>query len=180
MNSVDRAIQRLRFRVAARWITPGARVLDVGGDDGALFRYLGNQIGPSVAVDPNALDQGLPGGHRLVRGLVADLPFGDFDCCTALAVLEHLHDDELLQLGVDLADRLTASGTLVTTVPSPIVDPILDVMIRLRILDGMEVEQHHGVEVAHIPEILGKAGWRVERRRRFEFGLNNLIVFTRA
>ena len=54
MNSLDRLIQRLRFREAAKHIPVGARLLDVGSDDGSLFSYLGSRIAPSVGVDPNA------------------------------------------------------------------------------------------------------------------------------
>jgi len=182
VNSLDRLIQRLRFREAAKHIPVGARLLDVGSDDGALFSYLGSRIAPSVGVDPNAPTASLAGGHRLVAGFVDDVTpdLGPFDCCTVLAVLEHLQDEELLALGQSLMDRTSPTGVLVATVPSPVVDPILDVLMRLRLLDGMEVDQHHGVSVAHIPEVLGDVGWKLRLEQRFELGLNNLLVFDRA
>lgn len=182
VNSLDRAIQRLRFRQAAAHIPVGARVLDVGSDDGALFSYLASRIAPSVGVDPNAPTASLAGGHQLVTGFVDDLPddLAGFDCCTVLAVLEHLHDEELAALGRSLADRTDAGGALIATVPSPMVDPILDVLMRFRLLDGMEVDQHHGAVVAHIPEVLGQSGWKLRLEKRFELGLNNLLVFDRA
>lgn len=182
VNSLDRLIQRIRFREASSHIPVGACLLDVGSDDGALFSYLGARIAPSVGIDPNAPTVLLAGGHHLVTGFVDDLApeLGPFDCCTALAVLEHLHDDELLALGRSLADRTTDDGILVATVPSPAVDPILDILMRLHLLDGMEAHQHHGAKVANIPKVLGQVGWALRVDRRFELGLNNLLVFDRT
>jgi SAM-dependent methyltransferase len=180
MRFLDRYLQTLRFRAASRHITDGDRVLDVGSDDGALFAYLGPRVGPGVGVDPNAETSTLGGRHRLIKGFVDDVDETDtFDCCTVLAVLEHLDDSELLHLGQQVAKRLTGNGIIVATVPSPMVDKILDVMIRMHLLDGMEAEQHHGVDVDHLPDVLAQAGWQVRSRTRFELGLNNLMVFER-
>lgn len=182
MNSLDRLLQRRRFREASAFVPLGARILDVGTADGALFPYLGSRIAPSVGVDPDTPTVTLAGGHRLVAGTVDELPdgLGLFDCCTALAVLEHLHDDQLQQLGRSLAERATPKAVLVATVPSPLVDPILDVLIRLRLLNGMETDQHHGAEIAHIAEVLSRIGWSLRFERQFELGLNNLLVFDRT
>ena len=66
---------------------------------------------------------------------------------------------------------------MIITVPSPLVDRILKIGIRLRLLEGMEVHQHHGFDPHSMPALFAPH-FRVERRRRFELGLNHLFVLT--
>ena len=96
-------------------------------------------------------------------------------------------DNALLHLEIDhtFADvstpdiLLVPGGLVVATVPSPQVDEILRVLMRLRILDGMEkglAEQHHGFDPADTTAAFERAGFTLVRRKRFQFGLNNLFV----
>jgi hypothetical protein len=180
LRFLDRFIQALRFRAAKRYVPQGARVLDIGSADGAWFEYLDSRIGSSVGLDPNASAGTTSGGHRLIAGTLDTVVLDDyFDCVTALAVLEHLTQGELTTFGERIRACTTEAAVMVATVPSPTVDRILDIGIRLRLLDGMEADEHHGLDVNIIPAVLGAAGWNLATRKTFEFGLNNLFVFER-
>jgi hypothetical protein len=181
LRTLDRVIQELRFRAAKAYVPPGSTVLDIGSADGAWFTFLGDRIGSSVGLDPNAVDGITAGGHRLIQGTLDTVDLdGSFDCVTALAVLEHLTHDELTEFGVQIRSCTSPAAIIVATVPSAAVDRILDVGIRLRLLDGMEAEEHHGLVVSTIPQTLAKAGWSLRTKKSFEFGLNNLFVFERS
>jgi len=52
MTSIDNTLQRWRINKAAQHIAPGARVLDIGSGDGALFKVLGDRLGSGLGVDP--------------------------------------------------------------------------------------------------------------------------------
>jgi Methyltransferase domain len=108
------------------------------------------------------------------------MPSGPYDVITMLAVLEHLDFDELAQWSQAAYELLAPGGLLVATVPSPAVDGILNVLVRLRVLDGMEVEQHHGVEPQKIVDAFRNGGFGVMESKRFQLGLNNLFVLRRA
>ena len=69
---------------------------------------------------------------------------------------------------------------MILTVPSPRVDQILDVLTALKIADGMSLEQHQGIEPAQVQNIFQPAGMDLEKHEQFQFGLNNLFVFTNA
>jgi Methyltransferase domain len=181
LRTLDRVIQELRFRAAKAYVPPGSAVLDIGSADGAWFTFLGDRIGNSVGLDPNAVEGITAGGHRLIKGTLDTVELdGPFDCVTALAVLEHLDERELTQFGLQIRSCTSPAAIIVATVPSAAVDRILDVGIRLHLLDGMEADEHHGLVVSTIPETLAKAGWALRTTKTFEFGLNNLFVFERS
>ena len=146
MTKIDRFLQRWRFGKAKRFIPPGARVLDVGSDDGALFRYLGDRLGMGIGIDPAARAHA-DRRWRVIGGRFPDdVPPERFDVITALAVLEHIPDDALGPFRDACIEYLEPGGVFIATVPSPAVDRILHVLERLRLIHGMALHEHHGFE----------------------------------
>lgn len=92
-----------------------------------------------------------------------------------LAVLEHIPDRDALAR--ECARVLRPGGRLVITVPKPAVDRILAVLLSLRLIHGMSLEQHEGYDVRRTAPIFEAAGLRLLRRRTFQLGLNCLFVF---
>jgi SAM-dependent methyltransferase len=182
VNGVDRRIRDLRIARAIRFIPPGARVLDVGCHDGALFRRLGPALREGIGLDP-ALAGPLEGDrYRLIPGTFpADAPegAGSFDAVTMLAVLEHVPPAEQPEVAATAYQLLTPGGRLIITVPSPQVDRLLEWMIKLRILHGMEAEQHYGFEPAAVAPLMEGVGFALVERATFQARLNNLFVFER-
>jgi len=181
MKATDRILQRWRIAKAAKWIPKGARVLDVGCADGALFRQLRHRLAPGgIGIDHDLAQRTEAYGAVLYPGIFpADLPpaAGIFDAITMLAVLEHVPTDAQPALANACREHLAPGGRLIISVPSALVDPILDALKAVRIIDGMELEEHYGFEVGSTPAIFEPAGFRLLLRRRFQLGLNNLFVF---
>jgi SAM-dependent methyltransferase len=181
VKALDRLLQRWRIAIAAPWILPGARVLDVGCADGALFDVLRNRISGGVGIDPDAATTDTRDGVRLLRGLFpADVPDERFDAITMLAVIEHLPASSYAAVGAAAARLLGDGGRLIATVPEPAVDRIVKVLQKLRLAEGMSLEEHHGFSTARTRAIFEPAGFRLIRHRRFQLGLNNLFVFERG
>jgi hypothetical protein len=85
-----------------------------------------------------------------------------------------------VRTGLIIPDAAVPSAPFdVITVPSPLVDPILDVLRALRVLDGMETEQHYGFKPSETKRLFGDAGFVLEKHEKFELGLNELFVFRR-
>jgi SAM-dependent methyltransferase len=179
MRSADRLIQRWRFRVAAAHVPAGSRILDIGAHDGDLFRYLGARIAPSVGIDAGISSDGRVGPHVLLAGRFPDrVADGTFDAVTLLAVLEHLEDSALGAFAAALVRVLRPGGAVVVTMPSPGADGVLRVLWSVRLIDGIDLEAHHGASVGAVVRSLSGAGLILRTRRRFELGFNNLLVFT--
>lgn len=183
MTTVDRLLQDWRIRKATPFIRTGDRVLDLGSADGVLFERLGICGPGSMGIDPT-----LPAnlrtrqGFLLVRGFFPqDLPAGSgpFDAIVMLAVLEHFPESGYAALAAGCARLLKPGGRLVISVPSPAVDAILDVLIKVRLVHGMSVEEHHGYDVTRTPEIFPEPDFALLAHETFQLGLNNLFVFER-
>ena len=182
LKPLDRFLAQWRIAKAGRYIPKGARVLDIGCYDGALFRILGSKISGGVGIDPVLTEPFEAGPYRLTPGEFPSAAIGaeTFDAITALAVLEHVPEEAFPQIREAVLRSLKPGGVLIVTVPSAFVDKILDVLVKLKVVSGMSVDEHHGFEPAQLPGLLSGEGLGVEVTRKFQLGLNNLFVLRRS
>ena len=96
-----------------------------------------------------------------------------------LAVLEHLRQPESVLC--EAYRILSPGGSLIMTWPSEMVDPILKVLHGLGLVsDEMESDEHQKrIPVEALRRMLQAIGFRELVHRRFEFGLNHLMVASR-
>ena len=135
-------------------------MLDVGCADGALFRRGQARIPSGVGIDTRESDTWAGDGYeRRVGTFPEDLrPEERFDAVVMLAVVEHVPDEELARWAAAVPRILRPEGRLVITTPSPMVDHILDAGIKLRVIDGMEADEHHGFDPGEVPGDLLRPG----------------------
>jgi len=180
MRLVDRLLQRWRGRVARSWIGPGTRVLDIGCHQGEFLQSLGKHLGPSVGLDPLAATEAQQPHRLLAERFPPAVPFaaGSFDVVVLLATLEHLRDKDPI-VG-ECYRVLSPGGRVIVTVPSPWVDGLVTLLRRLRLADGMCLDEHHGYDPRQTPTLFTRHGFALEHRQRFQLGLNHLFVFRKA
>ena len=179
MKTLDLILQRWRIAKVRPYIPNGARVLDVGCGDGALFRQLKSHIGEGVGIDHD-LDHSVDTNYyTLISGqFPQDLPESPlFDVITMLAVLEHIPLEQQSQLAMECMRLLKPHGHLVITVPSPMVDPILDLLRFVRLIDGQALEEHYGFDPRQTRSIFSVESMVLLKVKKFQLGLNNLFVF---
>jgi 2-polyprenyl-3-methyl-5-hydroxy-6-metoxy-1,4-benzoquinol methylase len=164
------------------YVRPGAAVLDVGCHDGALFRTLSGRLSRGVGIDPMLALSETQGRFRFIAGAFpANLDGGErFDVLTLLAILEHIEPEELLRWREACERLIVPGGFVVATVPSPLVDTMLEVLTRFRLVAGMSIEEHHGFDPSNVPSLFADRSMELTVRRRFELGMNNLFVFRRS
>lgn len=177
MKEFDRLLQRWRIHMAAPYLQPGGRVLDIGCHQGELFDALQDRLGFGVGIDPLTTPRATP-RYVLLRTLFQGrLPLADssLDAVVMLATLEHIQDPA--GLARECWRVLRPNGRVVITVPDVKVDRVIDLLVRLRIVDGMSLEEHHGYRPQDTPAIFCAPGLRLERAQPFQLGLNYLYVF---
>ena len=178
-TGIDHFIARVRFRAAYPHIRQGSRVCDLGcGLEAAFLDYASDRIGMGVGLDDQVAD-GIQGRWQRVRGdLRSPLPFpdGHFDHVVMLAVLEHLTEPE--KVLSEAYGVIASQGSLILTWPSAMVDPILNTLHALRLIsDEMESDEHQKrIPVETLQQMLQRIGFQKFLHRRFEVGLNNLMV----
>ena len=184
MKAIDRFLQRRRIAVAMGWIPSGSRVLDVGSSDGELFAAgaRAGRITSGLGIDPVPATAWVGEPFTFRRGTFPDaveVDDGTFDVITMLAVFEHVPASAHPGWSRACHDLLRPGGRVIVTVPAAAVDPILDVLHTLRLIDGMALEEHHGFHAGDTPGAFGSERFALTRRRRFQLGLNNLFVLER-
>jgi SAM-dependent methyltransferase len=166
------------MRKAAAECQNSNSVLDIGCFEGEFLKKLPKDV-QYYGIDPEA-----PSSATLVRGYFpADMPASlrerKFDVIVALAVVEHLETEQRIDFYQAARDMLTPGGKLVITIPGPFVDHILEVLAKLKLIDGMDLEHHHGASVADIENDAQLVGFATKKHKRFELGLNHLFVFSK-
>ena len=184
MNRVDRFIRDRRIAQATRFIRPGSRVLDIGCHDGQLFRVIGPALRegdrsgsrPGGSLSAATISRCDPGGfpttprtNRRRSTPCARSPSSS----TSVPMSARRLRPRLLVCFAPEARRSSRFPRRVST-------GFLAVMMRLRILDGMEVGQHHGFETAEVEPLFTEPGLVLARHRTFQLGLNHLFVFQKA
>jgi len=179
VKPLDRFLQRWRILKAKPFIPVGSRLLDVGCADGFLYKKYSSRIADYVGIDPILKSSTRHENYQLIAGRYPnDLPKGPpFDVITMLAVVEHLSEALQEQLAAAIFHDLAPKGRLIVTTPSPRVDPMLHVMKRIKIIDGMALEEHNAFEPIHVPRIFAEL--ELILHRRSQLGLNHLFVFQR-
>jgi 2-polyprenyl-3-methyl-5-hydroxy-6-metoxy-1,4-benzoquinol methylase len=178
MKTGDHLIQLWRMQVAAHWIPQGSRILDIGCHQGEFLLWMGSKIAPSVGYDPLYEKTSNSGEHQFfAHTFQAGLPLDDssFDAIVLLATIEHIPEKSMIAR--EAARLLRAGGWVIITVPSPLVDKILDVLLLFRLVDGMSLEEHHGFLPNELPDIFMPEGFKLRKKQKFQLGLNNLYVF---
>lgn len=185
MKFIDKVIRSWRVKVALGYSPVEMQnVLDIGCDEGYFLKKLNSTVKIKDGVDPRLVKNTcINKDIKLWKGYFPQVVEnqkiqGPYDAIFALAVFEHFSDDDINASAESINHLLSKNGRLIITVPHPLVDRILDVLMFLKLIDGQVVEEHHGFEPYDLKKIFTKS-LRLIEHKKFQFGLNNIFVFVR-
>jgi len=179
MTFIDKLLQKIRISQAQKFLRKNDSVLDIGSVDGVMFERWKDIISKGLGIDPT-LDKTITTDlYTLIPGYFPEAcPKGEkFDVITMLAVLEHIPLEQQKALANNCHDMLNKNGRVIITVPSPRVDDILEVLLKLKLIHGMSLEEHYGFLPEHTRQIFSDSMFRLVAHQTFQLGLNNLFVF---
>lgn len=181
MKTLDRYLQNVRINKAKKFIRKNDAILDIGSVDGVMFEKWKKDISYSYGVDPILEHEIKTDYFTLLPGkFPEDIPKNlTFNAITMLAVLEHIPKEVQETMSRDFFKLLKPKGRVIITVPSPQVDTILEVLLKLKLVDGMSLEEHYGFKPSDTETIFSK-GFKLIKKKKFQLGLNNLYVFEKV
>lgn len=181
MKLVDKLLQAWRFEVVQPYVPRGSRLLDIGCADGALRFRMTHKGVDYTGIDPDLDDSGLGDHWRLIKSTfpTPQISGEEFEVVTMLALLEHIPAEGQRSIAAECHDLLGPGGLVVLTVPSALVDKALRLLVLLRAIDGMHLEQHYGFDPGRIPLLFKQADFHLLLSKRFQLGFNHLFVFER-
>jgi 2-polyprenyl-3-methyl-5-hydroxy-6-metoxy-1,4-benzoquinol methylase len=182
MKAFDRFLRDARIARARPFVRAGATVLDIGCADGEMFRKWRGHIGRSVGIEPTLTEHVVTADYELLPGRFPEqMPSQkSFDVITMLAVLEHIPLDQQARLADACWKLLEPGGRVIITVPSPRVDDILHMLLKLHLIAGMSAHEHYGFQPADTLKVFAPPRFTVRKKGRFQLGLNNLFVFDKS
>lgn len=154
------------------------RLLDIGCGPNELVRRYGRERGVGADVFPW---RGLDALCDTTR-----LPFRDrsFDTVTLVACLNHIPQSQRAGVLAEARRVLRDDGQLLVTMIDRVIGRIAHRMREETDFDQQERGIHHdedlGLWDSEVRQLLEAAGFRVDWRRRFVFGLNNLYRASKA
>lgn len=167
--------------MAMPYINNGMSVLDIGCSNGELFQNLISEglNFKGVGVDPDIKEDLFYENYKLFKDVFPSGKIsGKFDIITALAVLEHIPENEINLFIESCKNCLNDEGKIILTVPHQFVDKILKVLESIKIIDGMETGQHYGFDSSKTVMFFSRNGLKLIKHKYFQLGLNNLFVFS--
>ncbi len=179
MKAIDKYLQKVRITKAKKYVRYQDAVLDIGSADGTMFEQWNGFIKTGFGIDPTLPAIIKKDGFTLIPGYFpATCPAEiTFDAITMLAVLEHIPTTEHEALATQCFNLLNEKGRIIITVPSPKVDYILHLLLRLKWIDGMQIKEHYGFKPSDTINIFDHKKFVLLHKKTFQFGLNNLFVF---
>jgi 2-polyprenyl-3-methyl-5-hydroxy-6-metoxy-1,4-benzoquinol methylase len=160
-----------------------SNVLDIGCDDGYLLNQISNAVARKIGIDPRLSENKAVNGAKIFKGYFPrDMcvlnDSKPYDVIFAVAVFEHFSTTDLVDSSKIMPSLLIPKGRLIITVPHPMVDRILEILIFLRFIKGQVTNEHHGFDPKDIVNYFGRTLKLIEHKR-FQLGMNNVFVFER-
>lgn len=182
MTLLDKFLRYWRAKVALKNCpeTTG-NVFDIGCDDGYLLRKLICITKRQDGIDPHGSIDSVGNYSEIKNGFfpsaIEDYQMqSSYDAIFALAVLEHFAGSDIRQSASVIARMLSPKGKLIITIPHLFVDKILHFLVSLHLIDAMSLNEHHGFDPDHLLTCFSDY-LRLVKREKFQFGLNNVLVF---
>lgn len=168
----------MRAIKARTYIDKGDVVLDVGCYTGEFLKKITGTISKGYGID--CLTENKTEDNLIFKkiGFKKRLPFKSryFDKVVILAVLEHIKNKK--DLAKEIYRVLKKEGKVIITVPSPKADKLLEILVKLKIIDEIDfIKQHTTPAHSDVLTMFNNCEFKLLMHKKFQFGYNNIYIF---
>ena len=161
---IDALIRYFRTKLVIPLIQKNKAICDIGcSDNPFLLKKISANMRKCVGLDQLIQNPVIENNIELRPANLNQIPLplknDEFDIITLLAVIEHLHNPELI---VNECFRaLTNGGKIIITTPCTLSKPILEILAKLHIISYEEIFDHkHYFKKSELISVLKKAGFK--------------------
>lgn len=170
----------LRYKEAAKLISEGDTILDIGSGSGQLKDYIPETV-EYYGIDSKKQWQGNPGYLFKVKvggPLPKEIKSKKFSVVTALAIIEHLKVPA--KLFDDAGAVLKKGGKLVLTTPHPIGEKVHTFGAKTGLFSSHAHDEHEDLLDRKKLKLLAEScGFEMVHYKRFLMGMNQIAMFVK-
>ena len=186
-NILDKIIAKFRYMQVDRYVVENGNIVDIGcGQEGKFLlrhkRKIKNGYGFDYKIHNYKVDN-IQFINNEKNEKIELLP-NSIDVVFLNAVLEHLQKPK--EVLSEATNVLKKGGKIVMTTPTPFSKPILECMAyKLKMINEAEIREHvHYYSKRDIEDLIEelnkKYNLKLFKYKKFEFGLNSLIVIEKV
>ena len=173
-------LEKKRLKEITKYIA-GNSILDFGCGYGKLASYLPDKKYIGVDKDREAIESAkMINKNNRNSQFYSINEFGNkadkFDTIVMAAVIEHI--DDPVKVLINMRSYLKKCARIIITTPTPLANKILNIGSRFKLFSKEAFNEHRSL-LTHedFIDISFKVNLKLEIYKKFEFGLNQLIVY---
>lgn len=174
-------LEKERLDKIKRYIV-GNSILDFGCGYGKLISYLHDEDYTGVDLDQRVIESAKVINKSKINAKFYDInEFMEqeeqkFDTIVMAAVIEHT--DDPASIIKDMKGVLKEGGRIILTTPTPTANKILKIGSKIKLFSKHAVNEHKPLlTVDDFIDISSSANLTLELYERFEFGLNQIVIY---
>lgn len=179
ISLLDKIIQKLRYHQVLKHINKASSLLDLGCGYNADFLNSIDNIKQKMGIDLSVNQKIKYPKITLKKGMVdkkIDLKDNSFDYITALALIEHVNNQDIML--AETYRLLKKSGSLIITTPFKNSKPLLEFLAyKLKVISITEIRDHKRYyNIDSLTNALIKAGFKKDKIYIKYFNFLNIIA----
>lgn len=181
---LEKILRYWRYSKVVPWINTNSILIDIGSGKGEFFNFIKEKRNLCVGFEIGNSEPIFRDTYRIYNKdycvcldeFCEKYIYGSVETITILATIEHIEKYRIPKFAKCIKEDLISGGKLLITVPSPFVDKILKVFGFL--IKDRTWKQHTGITVEEIDYYF--SDFKLVYKEKFQFGLNNLLVYEKT
>ena len=181
MKTASKMLEKIRLKKIAK-LVKGKRVLDIGCGNANLIKFLPKHVDytgidfDGKVIETNKRKWKNAKFYNIELEKEASISEKNYESAVISAALQYISMRSAVGLLKSLKTKLTREGRVIITAPT-VMGERMKMLLRwtgLLVMDLDKYKQHFSKR--HLTKLIEEAGFRIINYRKFELGLNQIVV----